>query len=50
MLKPIFCGNYAYEAREEIGSLTFILTPTKCTEDESLIPDETVECPNLEEP
>ncbi len=50
MLKPLFNGKYDYEAREENGSLTFILTPTKCTEDEPLIPEETVKCPNLEEP
>jgi hypothetical protein len=49
ILKPVFCGNYNYYAREENGSLAFILTPTKCTEDKSLIPDETVKSPNLEE-
>jgi hypothetical protein len=49
MLRPIFCGNYDYEAHEKNGSLTFILTPTKCTEDESLPPDETLKSPNLEE-
>lgn len=49
ILKPVFYGNYNYEAREENGSLTFILTPTKCTEDESLLPDETGKSPNLGE-
>ena len=38
MLRPIFYGDFDYEAREENGSLTFILTPTKCIENES--PDE----------
>ena len=49
MLKPVFQGNYNYEAKEENGSLTFILTPTKCTEDESLQPVETEKSPILGE-
>jgi hypothetical protein len=50
MLRPIFYGDFDYEAREENGSLTFILTPVKCSGDESLEPDETAKGPSLEEP
>jgi hypothetical protein len=41
MLRPIFYKDFDYEAREENGCLTFILTPIKCGGDESLEPDET---------
>ena len=50
MLRPIFYRDFDYEAREENGSLTFILTPTKSSENESLEPDEAAKCPSLEEP
>ena len=50
MLRPIFNKDFDYEAREENGSLTFILTPTKCSEDESLGSDGVAKDPSLEEP
>jgi hypothetical protein len=50
MLRPIFYKDFDYEAREENGSLTFILTPIKCNGHESLAPDETAKDPGLEEP
>lgn len=50
MLRPIFYKDFDYEAREENGSLTFILTPIKCSADESLMPDEAAKVPSLGEP
>ncbi len=50
MLRPIFSNDFDYEAREENGSLTFILTPIKCNGDGSLEPGEAAKCQSLVEP